>query len=204
MINWILGSASPRRRDILAHLGVRFTVLVADVDESSNETNGPALVEQLARRKALAVKQKLAADQRPDGGKNDVILASDTVVLDPDGHILGKPRDAEDARRMLDSLSGRTHSVISGVAVCRGEELYSAHEITRVTFAPLGEDIIERYVASGEPMDKAGAYGIQDTASLWIEGIEGDYFNVVGLPVRCLERLLGEKLELSLLDKIED
>ena len=204
MINWILGSASPRRRDILAHLGVRFTVCVADVDESSDLTDGCALVEQLSRRKALAVKQKCSQEPRPDGGKNDVIIASDTVVLDPDGRILGKPRDAEDAKQMLRHLSGRTHSVVSGIAVCHGASLFSAHETTRVTFAPLSEEIIERYVASGEPMDKAGAYGIQDTASLWIEGIEGDYFNVVGLPVRCLERLLNEQLGLSLLDRMED
>jgi septum formation protein len=193
-MNWILASASPRRRDILSHLGLRFTVRVADVDEQSDEQNGAALVEQLARRKALAVAHTLTEQQRP----STVVLAADTVVLDPDGRILGKPQDAEDARRMLCSLSGRTHSVVSGIAVCRGDTLVSAHEVTAVTFSELDEQTVARYVASGEPLDKAGAYGIQDTAALWVSGICGDYFNVVGLPVHRLEQLLREHFDLSL------
>jgi septum formation protein len=193
-MNWILASASPRRRDILSHLGLRFTVRVADVDEQSDEQNGAALVEQLARRKALAVAHTLTEQQRP----STVVLAADTVVLDPDGRILGKPKDGEDARRMLCSLSGRTHSVVSGIAVCRGDTLVSAHEVTAVTFSELDEQTVARYVASGEPLDKAGAYGIQDTAALWVSGICGDYFNVVGLPVHRLEQLLREHFDLSL------
>lgn len=194
-MNWILASASPRRRDILSHLGLPFTVRVADVDEQSDEPNGAALVELLARRKALAVAHTLTEQEKREG---TVVLAADTVVLDPDGHILGKPRDAEDARRMLRTLSGRTHSVVSGVAVWRDDTLVSAHEVTTVTFSPLDEQTVARYVASGEPLDKAGAYGIQDTAALWVSGICGDYFNVVGLPVHRLEQLLREHFDLSL------
>ena len=200
MIHWILGSASPRRREILSHLGVRFTVCVADVDEQSDERDGPTLVEQLSRRKALAVREQRRREGQPCDGRDEVIIACDTVVLDGEGRILGKPRDAEQAAQMLRSLSDRTHSVVSGVTVCRGDEVYSAHEITRVRFAALSESIIKRYVDSGNPLDKAGAYGIQDTASLWIRGIEGDYFNVVGLPVHRLETLLNERFGLSLLD----
>ncbi len=127
-----------------------------------------------------------------------VILASDTVVLSPDGEILGKPRDRADAERMLRALSGRRHRVISGVAVLRGEVLVTDHEVTEVCFARLSDSTIERYLATNEPYDKAGAYGIQDTAALWIEGIHGDYFNVVGLPVYRLETMLQAEFGLSL------
>ena len=193
-MTWILGSASPRRREILAHLGLTFIVRAADVDEESDESDATVLVEQLAARKARAVGATLSDEER----KEAVILASDTVVLSPDGEILGKPRDRADAERMLRALSGRRHRVISGVAVLRGEELFADHEITEVSFSHLSEDVLARYLDTSEPYDKAGAYGIQDTAALWIEGICGDYFNVVGLPVYRLETLLKEKLGLSL------
>ena len=196
-MNWILASASPRRRELLSHLGLTFTVRVAGVDESSDEPNGAALVEQLARRKALAVWQELC-QENGEPPQDTVVLAADTVVLDPTGQILGKPCDAEDARRMLRTLSDATHRVVSGIAAVRGGACVSAHEQTEVTFAPLSEAVIERYVASGEPMDKAGGYGIQDTAALWIRGIRGDYFNVVGLPLHRLETLVGEAFGLSL------
>lgn len=195
-MTFILASASPRRREILSHIGLDFRVLVADVDEQSELTDGACLVEQLSERKALAVKQKLAASGAWD--EQTVIIAADTVVVDPDREILGKPRDEADAARMLRALSGNTHRVISGVAVMLGERLATSHEVTEVTFSHLSDALIARYIASGEPMDKAGAYGIQDTAALWISGIKGDYFNVVGLPVHRLEQLLNENFGLSL------
>ena len=167
--------------------------LLKKVDENIDEPSPACLVEQLARRKALSVLDALRTD------KPTVVIAADTVVLDPDGQVLGKPRDAEDARRMLRALSGRTHRVLSGVAVCFDGRLVSAHEVTEVSFASLSDALIERYIASGEPMDKAGAYGLQDTAALWVRGICGDYFNVVGLPVFRLEALLNEAFGLSLL-----
>lgn len=195
-MTFILASASPRRREILAHLGLEFRVLCADADESSDERDGARLVETLSLRKAHAVRDRMIKEGEDVRGV--VILASDTVVVSPDGEILGKPRDREDAIRMLRGLSGRTHRVISGLAVWTQDREVTAHEVTEVTFMPLDDGIIGRYVDSGEPMDKAGAYGIQDTASLWIEGIRGDYFNVVGLPVHRLECVLKEKFGLSL------
>lgn len=198
-MKFILASASPRRREILSHLGLEFSVLCADADESSKETDGSVLVELLSLRKAHAVRDRLM--QEGTDTCDTVILASDTVVVSPDGEILGKPKDRDDAIRMLKSLSGRAHRVISGLAVWTHGKEVCAHEVTEVTFMPLTEDVIERYVDSGEPMDKAGAYGIQDTASLWIEGIRGDYFNVVGLPVHRLECVLGEEFGLSLWGK---
>ncbi len=195
-MTFILASASPRRREILSHIGLDFRVVVADVDEGSDLTDGARLVEQLSERKALAVKQKLTASGAWD--EQTVIIAADTVVVDPDGRILGKPTDKTDAARMLRMLSDNTHRVISGVAVIAKDKTAVSHEITEVTFSHLNDAIIDRYIESGEPMDKAGAYGIQDTAALWVSGIEGDYFNVVGLPLHHLERLLNENFGLSL------
>lgn len=195
-MTWILASASPRRREMLQHLGLNFSVVCADADESSEERDGGRLVELLAARKAAAVKSLLNEQGRLDD--NTVILAADTVVVSPEGDILGKPHDADDARRMLRLLSSNTHRVISGICVVKGGRTVTAHEVTEVTFAPLSDDVIEAYIASGEPMDKAGAYGIQNTASLWIEGIKGDYFNVVGLPLHRMEVVLKEHFGLSL------
>ena len=190
-MRFILASASPRRRELLAGLGLAFTVLSADADESSDERDGARLCELLARRKAQAVADALAGQGDPPN-EDTVIIAADTVVISPDGEILGKPRDREDAVRMLHALSGKTHRVASGVAVMVGSRLCSAHEQTAVTFAPLSDALIGRYVDSGEPMDKAGAYGIQGTAALWISAIQGDYFNVVGLPVHKMCTLYQE------------
>lgn len=195
-MTFVLASASPRRREILSHIGLDFRVCVADVDESSDVTDGASLVEQLSERKARAVLQQL----KESGAwrKDTVIIAADTVVVDPVGRILGKPTDTQDAARMLHLLSDHTHRVISGVTVMTDEKAAVAHEVTEVTFAHLDDATIDRYIASGEPMDKAGAYGIQDTAALWVSGICGDYFNVVGLPLHRLERLLNENFGLSL------
>lgn len=195
-MTYILASGSPRRREMLAHLGLDFRVCVADADEESDERDGAALVELLSARKARAVYDRLT--QAGEWSSETVIIAADTVVVDPNGEILGKPRDERDAARMLRTLSGHTHRVISGVAVMLGERLVTSHEVTQVSFSPLDDALIARYIASGEPMDKAGAYGIQDTAALWISGIKGDYFNVVGLPVHRLEQLLNENFGLSL------
>lgn len=195
-MEFVLASASPRRREILSHLGLEFCVVCADADETSDERDGARLVEILSHRKATAVQAALRAAGKLT--EDTVILAADTVVVSPDGEILGKPRDRADALRMLRLLSDRTHSVISGICVTRGDKTVTAHEVTEVTFAPLSDEIMEKYVDSGEPMDKAGAYGIQDTASLWISGIRGDYFNVVGLPVYRLETTLREQFGLSI------
>lgn len=195
-MKFILASASPRRREILAHLGLDFTVVVADADETTRETDATRMVGLLSERKAAAVRDRLAA--RGELTADTVILAADTVVVSPSGEILGKPRNDDHAARMLAELSGNTHRVVSGITVCTPERTVSAHEVTEVTFSHLSRAIIDRYIASGEPMDKAGAYGIQDTAALWIEGIRGDYFNVVGLPVHRLEDTLNTHFGLSL------
>ncbi len=195
-MTWILASASPRRREMLQHLGLNFTIVCADTDESSEERDGGRLVEILAARKAAAVRDALQKQGRLT--QDTVILAADTVVVSPKGEILGKPHDTEDARRMLRALSDNTHSVISGICVAMGDRTVTSHEVTEVTFAPLLDSVIDAYISSGEPMDKAGAYGIQDTASLWIEGIRGDYFNVVGLPLHRMEVVLSENFGLSL------
>ncbi len=188
-MNLILASASPRRREILEALGFHFTVVTADIDETSRETNPCRYVEQLALRKGRAVYRRLSAMERlfPD----TLVLAADTVVS-AGGHILGKPKSREDARHMLSLLSGTTHQVISGLALLSPEKQVSVSEVTHVRFAPLSASDIDLYVASDEPYDKAGAYAVQGMASLWIEGLVGDYFNVVGLPVKRLHDLLIE------------
>jgi septum formation protein len=181
----ILASASPRRAEILRAVAWPFEKLAVNIDETRDELEGPvAYVERLAREKAEAA-ARLRAGR--------LVLGADTVVV-VDDEILGKPRSEEDARRMLRLLSGRWHEVLTGVALVRREEnaearLTVTHERTRVRFAEMTEAEINRYVASGEPMDKAGAYAIQGRAALFIEEIGGDYWNVVGLPVRLVYKL---------------
>jgi septum formation protein len=186
----ILASASPRRKEILSELGVDFSVVVADTDESSDIRDPVALTEELARRKGLAVYERLRLSGEYDAD-SAIIISADTVVC-RDGEILGKPRDREDAIAMLTSLSGRAHTVVSGVAVTVRGVARSASSVTtvRVQDIPLAE--IEKYVDSGEPMDKAGAYGIQGRFSVFVEGIDGCYFGVVGLPVNTLSNLYFE------------
>lgn len=177
----ILASASPRRRELLALAGVDFTVRVADVEEIIPENASPdEVVMSLARQKAQAV-----ANERPDS----IIIGSDTVVA-LDGAILGKPKDEEDAFRMLKTLSGRSHTVYTGVAIIQGEKINSFCEATEVVFNSLTDEEIRNYVATKEPMDKAGAYGIQGKGCVLVEKIVGDYFNVVGLPVSRVYREL--------------
>jgi septum formation protein len=188
----VLGSASPRRQELLRCAGISFMVQPADIDETPLPEERPKdCAERLAREKAVAVHQ-----QRP----GDFVLGADTIVV-VDGAILGKPADAADAARMLRLLSGRGHEVITGVCVVGpvdsgrwpvvSESLRS--EVTRVTMGKLSEEEIRDYVASGEPMDKAGAYAIQGIASRWISRIEGDYANVVGLPVALVYGMLRER-----------
>ena len=178
----VLASGSPRRRDILTHAGIPHLVRPAEVDESVLPGEGPtAYVIRLARAKATAAK----------AGDSDVVLGADTVVV-ADGEIMGKPAGPGDARRMLKRLAGREHSVITGICLhCAGKSAEAAEE-TRVRFVPMEDDEIEAYVASGEPMDKAGAYAIQGLASKFIDRIEGCYFNVVGLPVARVYLLLRQ------------
>lgn len=175
----VLASQSPRRAELIGRLGLRFDTVPADLDERylSGETP-PQHAERLSREKAQAI-----AATRPDA----LVVGSDTIVV-IDGDVLGKPRDRDHAIEMLSRLSGREHEVCTGVAVAHDGRVESALERVRVRFRTLHPRAAEEYVATGEPMDKAGAYGIQGFGSALVEGIEGDYFAVMGLPVvRMLE-----------------
>ena len=189
----ILASQSPRRRELLVQAGFDLEVVPADVDERRRGGESPAdLVGRLAAQKAEAVRAGLG--RSPADG---LLVAADTVVWTDAGEVLGKPRDAEDAARMLRALSGRTHHVSTGVCVmalrqdasCAGIRRFV--ETTDVTFWELTDPEVEAYVATGEPLDKAGAYGIQGAGRLLVRGISGDYCNVVGLPVARLVREMG-------------
>ena len=184
-MNIILASNSPRRRELLGQMGLKdFQVSAPNVDETVAPGLSPAeMVEELSLRKARAAAKKA----RPE----DLVIAADTVVA-LDGKVLGKPRDREDAFAMLSALSGREHRVYTGVTVLRGEEAAIGHEETAVAFRALKPGEIRGYIATGEPMDKAGAYGIQGVGALLVEGIRGDYCNVVGLPVFRLGRMLAD------------
>ncbi len=179
----VLASASPRRQELLRNAGILFEVQAAQIPEEPLPQETPqACAERLARDKALAV-----ARQRPD----DIVLGADTVVV-VDGQILGKPSDPADASRMLRMLSGRQHQVITGVALVAGGQWSVASETTSVTMLEITNEEIAEYAAGGEPMDKAGAYAIQGVASRWIPRIEGDYSNVVGLPIALVWRMLKQ------------
>ena len=203
----VLASASPRRQELLRSAGISFAVQPADIDETALEGEAPqACAERLAREKALAVWRT-----RPQ----DLVLGADTIVV-VDEIMLGKPADDADAARMLRLLAGRVHRVITGVCVVQaaasgrrpvvantvrsdeatgieGAKVRTASETTLVTMSELSEEEIREYVATGEPMDKAGSYGIQGLASRWIRRIEGEYSNVVGLPVALVYRMLQEE-----------
>jgi septum formation protein len=191
----VLASASPRRRELLAQAGFSFQVHPAHIPEDPFEGEDPiAYVTRLAREKAEAVFRALTAVQdSPDEMRRDgdalVVLGADTTVT-LDQAILGKPEDAADAARMLRLLSGRTHRVITGVALVTAEGTEVAAEATAVRFLSLSDAEIAAYVATGEPTDKAGAYAIQGRAARWIPRIEGCYFNVVGLPLALVSTLL--------------
>ena len=179
-MNVILASQSPRRRELLGLTGIPFTVRVADIDETMDPAAAPFdEVARLSREKAMAVPRE----------DSDVVIAADTIVV-CDGQTLGKPTDEADAFRMLRMLSGRDHQVMTGLTVLRGGKAVTHTEVTDIHFRPLSDTEIRAYIATGEPMDKAGSYGIQGGASLFVTGIEGDYFNVVGLPVCRLAMIL--------------
>lgn len=192
----ILASASPRRKEILKNVGLEFEVLVSDTDEESIKAENlpvPMYVQELALLKASSVaKMKIADDS--------LIISADTVVC-ADGKILGKPKDDEDAFRMLKMLSGKCHSVFTGVCVMRTKNAFSVcgSVETKVYFKNLSDEQINSYIKSGESKDKAGAYGIQGIGSLLVEKIDGDYFNVVGLPVSKLSEILREEFDFDVL-----
>ncbi|MCQ2539811.1 MAG: Maf family protein [Acetatifactor sp.] len=178
----ILASASPRRKELLAQIGIPFQVVVSHVEEVITQTEPGKVVEELSLQKASAV-----AELMKGSDEELLVIGADTVVA-CDGQILGKPSDEEEAVAMLRSLSGRSHEVFTGVTLLHlipGGKVESKvfHERTAVTFCEMSEEEISGYVASGDPMDKAGAYGIQGFCARYIRGIEGDYNNVVGLPV---------------------
>lgn len=182
----VLASSSPRRAEILRAVGWPFEAAAANIDESARgDEDVSEYVERLACEKAEAV---------AEGRASGLVLGADTTVA-VGGEMLGKPADDEDARRMLRLLSGRWHEVLTGVALVRVEtqEVLVAHERTRVRFAEMTDAEIDWYVATGEPGDKAGAYGVQGRAALFIEEIEGDYWNVMGLPMRLVYKLMLER-----------
>ncbi len=184
-MRYILASASPRRKELFASISENFEIIPSGIDEVIPDD---ALIETvpeiLAAQKAADI-----AKRHPDA----LVIGADTGVF-IDGKMLGKPQDRNDATKMLRSLSGRTHKVITGCCLQKGERQISFSEVTHVTFYPLSETEIADYVATGEPDDKAGAYGIQGKGMLLVKGIEGDYFNVVGLPVARLARAIKEFL----------
>ena len=178
----ILASQSPRRRELLGFFHTPFTVRVADIDETMDLTLPPYdEVGRVSRCKALAVPREV----------DDIVIAADTIVVCR-GNVLGKPRDAADAKAMLQMLSGRDHQVMTGMTVLRGNTIRTVTEVTDIHFRPLSEQEIDGYIATGEPMDKAGSYGIQGGAALFAEKMVGDYYNVMGLPVCRLWQLLQE------------
>ena len=181
----ILASQSPRRRQLLEQMGFTdFLIRPAQGEELADPNLDPGgLVEALSRQQAL----EISASADPE----DLIIAADTVVA-VDGAVLGKPRDPADAARMLSLLSGRAHTVYTGVTVRRGTFSRTAHEATQVRFRPLTQSEISAYIATGEPMDKAGAYGIQGRGCVLVEGIDGNYHNVVGLPTCLLAGMLRQ------------
>ncbi|NLY52016.1 MAG: septum formation inhibitor Maf [Firmicutes bacterium] len=186
MSKLVLASQSPRRQELLGSLGVDFTVIPAEVDENLIQEDSPeALAEALAYAKARWVADRTA---------EAVVVAADTIVLLDSGEVLGKPRGRKEAVEMLSRLSGQGHRVVTGVAIINSQtgQTKVFHETTRVFFRTLSRQEIERYVATGEPLDKAGAYGIQGKGALLVEKIEGCYFNVVGFPLARLGQALKE------------
>lgn len=191
----ILASASPRRRELLGNMGIDFETAVSDADENSVSRDVPPYmyVQELALLKAASTAKQFVND------KDAIIIGADTIVVSG-GKILGKPHDGAEAFSMLRELSGKTHQVYTGYCVMRMSDAYTVCEnvCTDVTFKELTDEKIRRYIETGEPMDKAGAYGIQGLGAMLIDGINGDYFNVVGLPVSMLadtlEKDFGFKL----------
>ena len=178
----ILASKSPRRQELMRLLGLEFTIHTADIDETMNPALPPE--QEVARVSGLK-----AAEIAKTAGADDVIVAADTIVV-VDGAVLGKPKDKADAQRMLRLLSGREHEVMTGLSVWHEGRLRQQVVKTRVHFRPMTDAEIAAYIATGEPMDKAGSYGIQGYGAIFIDHLEGDYFSVMGLPLCPLEHLL--------------
>ena len=181
-MNLILASQSPRRRELLGLFRLPFTVQVADIDETMDPSKAP--FDEVARVSRLKA-QAIAA------GTEDVVIAADTIVV-CENTVLGKPRSEEDAKNMLRLLSGRDHQVMTGLTVICAEKAVTVTEVTDIHFRQLSDREIDAYVATGEPMDKAGSYGIQGGAALFAEKLVGDYYNVMGLPVCKLWQILQE------------
>lgn len=185
----ILASSSPRRQELIRSLGLPYIIRVSDADETvEGEITPSEMVEMLSLRKAATVREQLRSS-----GEQGVIIGSDTIVVF-DGKVLGKPADEQDSFRMLKWLQGATHQVYSGIAcvdAATGKQAV-AHRITQVRMKPLSDEQIWRYIATGEPKDKAGSYAIQGLGATIVDSIEGDYFNVVGLPLSLLSDLLLE------------
>ena len=178
----ILASQSPRRRELLGLFHIPFEIRVADIDETMDPAQPPCdEVARVSYRKAQAVEREA----------QDIVIAADTIVVCRD-RVLGKPRDEADARQMLQLLSGRDHQVMTGLTVLRGDVCRTVTEITDIHFRELSDKEIDAYIASGEPMDKAGSYGIQGGAALFAQKLVGDYYNVMGLPVCRLWQILQE------------
>ena len=181
-MNLILASGSPRRKELLEKFGVPFIVRAADIDETMDPGNAPYdEVARVSRLKAMATPRDA----------DDILIAADTIVV-CEGKVLGKPHCEEEAAETLRLLSGRDHQVMTGCTVLRGEQAVTFTEVTHIHFRDLTNKEIARYVASGEPMDKAGSYGIQGGAALFCDGMNGDYYNVMGLPVCRLGQVLKE------------
>ncbi len=196
MIQIVLASNSPRRKEILSNLGLKFQVIAPEIDENIEHSTAATLVEELATQKAIAVYTLL----REQGTltENTLVIAADTVVV----HglkTLGKPQTTAAAVKMLQRLRNDTHFVLTGVALIHQGRVARCSELTKIHFTDISDEEIEQYVKSGEPMDKAGGYAIQGKASLWIDRIDGDYFNVVGFPVHKFYSMLPE-LNLSFND----
>lgn len=201
----ILGSASPRRRELLSQIGIAFEVRTSDREEVYHSTVPEEIVEELALMKVENVAGELTegvkddleesrSDAPADMLKDTIVIGADTIVV-LDGKILGKPKDESDAADMIRALQGRSHEVYTGVAIldydAQGGKNVSVHAVgTRVYVNPMDEEEISGYISTGEPMDKAGAYGIQGRFAAYIDRIEGDYYNVVGLPVSYVYRML--------------
>ncbi len=181
----VLASASPRRADIMRQLGLEPEVCPADIDESYRPGETPAEhVERLAREKARAVSQAVSQEDPAP-----LVVGGDTIVLDG-ARVLAKPEDEAEAHSMLLSLSGRNHEVLSGIAIAGDHGVVSTVARTTVRMRPFGDDVVSAYVATGEPLDKAGGYGIQGLGAALIDGIDGDYYSVVGFPVASFLDLL--------------
>lgn len=187
----ILASKSPRRKEILETMGVSFEIDVADVDESVSDDFSPVeAVCEISKRKAQRIAER--------HGEDEIVISADTVVV-IDGKIIGKPKDKEDAFCILKNLSGRTHEVYTGFTVCANGKTKTDFEVTKVHFKELCDDDIRRYIETGEPMDKAGAYGIQQKGNLFVDYIHGDYYNVVGFPISKICVTIRELFGINLL-----